>query len=62
MAADLCARLHLTAPAFYPAGHPLRHPEAQNRGILAGYSPRLPLAWSESQRFLGGLHHWETQP
>jgi hypothetical protein len=61
-AADLCARLHLAAPAFYPAGHPLRHPEAQTRGILAGHTPRLPLAESDPQWSVGGLDHWETQP
>jgi hypothetical protein len=63
-AADLCARLHLAAPAFYPAGHPLRHPEAQARGILAGSSPRLPLASTQAGPpwLVEGLDGWETLP
>ncbi|MDJ0781430.1 MAG: hypothetical protein QNJ22_05630 [Desulfosarcinaceae bacterium] len=43
-AADLIHQLHLTAPAFYPAGHPLRHPGHQSRGIPSHYTPLMPLA------------------
>jgi hypothetical protein len=63
-AAALCAHLHLTAPACYPAGHALRHPETQAKGIPAHYTPRLPLALTQTRpRWLGmALDHWETLP
>jgi hypothetical protein len=63
-AADLIARLHITTPAYYPAGHPLRHPESQTTGITARHTPHLPL-WltPHGKRPLGGpIAPWETQP
>ena len=40
-AADRMAHLHLTAPAYFPAGHPLRHPESRVRGIPSTHAPGL---------------------
>jgi hypothetical protein len=63
-AAELCARLHLTAPAYYPAGHPLRHPEIRASGIVAGHTPRLPLALTQPgpQWMADSAGRWETLP
>ena len=63
-AATAMARLHLTAPAYYPAGHPQRHPEYQNQGISAGHTPLLPFAPTHHRlQFLpDALNRWETHP
>jgi hypothetical protein len=63
-AADLIAYLDLTAPAYYPAGHPCRHPENQAPGIIASPTPLLPLALSRQrpQWLPEGGHQWEPLP
>ena len=63
-ATELMARLHLTAPAYYPAGHPLRHPDSRHPGVAARHTPFHPLHLTRNQGFLPPevLPSWETQP
>jgi hypothetical protein len=63
-AADLIARLHLTTPAYYPAGHPLRHPESRQAGIPARHTPQLPLWLTQDgiEPLPAPLARWEAQP
>jgi hypothetical protein len=63
-AADLISYLDLTAPAYYPAGHPWRHPENQAPGIFASPTPLMPLALSRQLRpwFPDRWHQWEPLP
>ena len=62
-AAALMARLHLTAPAWSPAGHPWRHPESRSDGISPAHTPQLPrhLAQEDFVLLPEALTRWEIR-
>lgn len=61
-AVQLARGLHLTRPAYFPAGHPWRHPESGHPGVEARHSPRLPPYRPPTQLLPEVLPPWEPLP